>query len=221
MKTEIEIWAVEKGQLKEIKLDEEIFCIKKKLETKAYIPPLLVVEEPKKPVKKVDKRNKRERTIEFHRKQGFHYVGGLFQGMRIIKEALGLVSVESPQKQRIKILKAFYPYAKEGTLKAYASIYKRYLLEQKHAEKRQKPPSEDHAFSRTYGVWVSPQETREVRRCIGMTKHGYRPSVKAISGETGMKEARVRAVIDALMRKGDIYKKNKKGIPVYYFVNTN
>ena len=213
MKTEVEIWTVLEGQLKEIKMENEIFVLQKKLEEVVEIPKVL------KTTKKINPNTKRAMTIQHHKDLGIKYIGKE-NNMRIVDKAHEKLMNTTNTKERIAILKEFYPYTANETLMFYDNTYKRYAHSEKRKEANKQPPSKEHLFSKTYGTWVSPQEIREVRRCIGMTKDKYRPTVKAIAGETDMKEERIRAVLDSLIRKGEVYIRKKGVTPIYHFVST-
>jgi len=87
-------------------------------------------------------------------------------------------------------------------------------------KRTRKPPSPNHvAYSKKYKTWVKVNEVREVRRCIGMTKYGYRPTNVAIAGEADLPIYRVRAVLDCLVTQGDVWRKKKGKVSTYHFVN--
>jgi len=204
MKIEAEIWTVQEGQIKEIKLGDKTFVLQEKTLEKEQL----------------SRNTKKKMTLEHHKKLGVTYITN-YQGMKIIKELCEDLLGEDDINKRLEIIKKYYPYVSEDSLKRYEHTYrsfkpKKVVIKKYH---KRKPPVPNAKFSKKYYTWVKPEEIREVRRCIGMVKYNYRPTVKAISGETNIPEARVRAVLDVLIREGSVYRKLDKGTPVYRFVS--
>jgi len=139
MKKEVDIWTVVSGQLKEIKLEEEIYTVdKKKLENKqtsldkfGMFMSTKPVETTKPVVTKMIKKKgitpqeKTANTKKYLKELGVHFIGK-HQNMRIIKEAVDSLWNKS-REESLKILRRYYPTVKDESLERYLQTYSAFM----------------------------------------------------------------------------------------------
>jgi len=133
-----------------------------------------------------------------------------------------------------KILQRWHPNVKRQTLESYIWAYKKYLetkditvVETKKRKKRRKKrrypyggklPENVYAFNKTYRTYIFKNEVSNVLSGLRMVRYGYKPTVKGIADEKDMARARVRAVLNTLIKEGKVYSLLKEHNQLEYYL---
>jgi len=129
-----------------------------------------------------------------------------------------------------KVLREYYPMAKNSTLKTYRSLYTRYFKDIGEIETQSKTytepqvernePTGAYKYNDMYSTYVLKKEVDAVTQAISKVRFDYTPTVKSIAEETDMSVGRVRATLNTLIleKKVGIKTSGVFGKPVYYLL---
>jgi len=131
-----------------------------------------------------------------------------------VKEAL---QKEQNKKQIAEtVLKKYYPYVSQPTRKNYAGRYMKKAIKKID---RQQPPEDSYAYNKSYGVWIQPEDVKEIKKAILHVAYDYKPTPKNIIQQAGLKHHRAMATLQTLKKENKIKRTiDDKGDFVYAWV---
>jgi len=222
MKKEVDLW-IEDNEPKGLIYDGDFYYITKK---KQVTYKATFVGTPTITKTKISKNIKKQSTVKHHKQLGAIYVGKN-DGMRMIKQLLDELKNATNKKEAIKLIKKYYPYASDKSIRRYLVTYEQFAkqkpqtttqttITKRRRKKRRRKPAGAYAYSKTYRTWIKEEESNKVLRAVRTVRYGYKPSSITIANETGLPRHRVLATLEVLQDNNKVDYKMDDITPVYF-----
>jgi len=214
MKKEVNLWIENDIPIGMI-YDGDFYHITKQKQVK-YQVSMTATPVSKKTQERLTANTKKGKTLENHRKLGAKYIGKC-DGMRIIKQLVDELKGVFHETKRKAIIKKWYPYVSDDTLKRYSVTYASFKNGKRDKKKyKKRPPENTYAYSKTYGTYIKKDEVKKVMNAIRTVEYNYKPTSDAIVEKTGMRKYRILATIGLLIDENKVGFEVKNGTPIYF-----
>jgi len=199
MKLEAEIWEVQEGIVKKIKIGNEIVSIGNSV--------------------KQEKEKMNKPIIRSPRNKGkpVGYVNSQFIYENVFNDIVDVYKGEESKDEVKKILKEWHPKVSKSTIKTYYNLYLKHYFNQSESSQRlkerlnkrkvkQKVSNREDTvgYDRVYKKWIKKDDYGLIIRAI--RKYDFKATSKEIVNETRLKIHTVNAVLHFMIQKGDVYR---------------